>query len=378
MSDEPKMSNADLDILSNPFAGGDGLDEDSELDTLDRGDEIEAIDPDVDDDLSADGAEAVSDNEPSDDGAEDPEAADERDGGAEDSAGPDSDPDVAVDRSDDTGDRSDSGSDLGDAEKPRHSIPKPRFDAVNQRRKDAEARATAAEARLREMESAAASREDRVGKLDLTEALKEALAESNDGETDLAAEKLSAIMAQAASAARDDAAENKPGSAEFDAAVQKALDDREFDAVVQQAYADYPFLNPTNTDEFDAGLTDELVAMSHGLQDRHWSPKDALNQAIERILPTARPDEWLKLQGLEDADTPADRGGDSDKAKKVRAARKTQAVKKGAEAASKTPADLSSSDDDDQNATVDILTLSDEEFAALPASALRKLRGDFG
>ena len=372
---EPKE--ADFD----PFVGGDGPD-DEDLDSLDDGskllDELEQDDDGDDvedggedtggeddagkDDAGKDdaGEEEADAGDTSGDEAESDEEASDADGEGDLGPGEDQAEDDSVETGGEEGDDSESDS-RNDVR-----IPKPRFDKVNERRK-------AAEARVKQLEREALARDkaretDAVEELDLEAAVEAALAKSQDGEAGEAAKELARVVKLAAKTA---AAEGERLSqADLDAQVSAALEARDFNQARVSAERDFPFMR-TDHKDFDPDLVADIVAMSQGFQGRGYTPADALNQAIEYVMPQQRPDAWNALYGEPaDSDAPAP---NPNRAKKVAQDRKRRAVKKNVEAKKRAPKEVES---DARDEPLNIDTLTDDELDALPEATLARMRGD--
>lgn len=233
-----------------------------------------------------------------------------------------------------------------------HMIPKERFDEVNERRKAAEAALAEREAR----EAAAQAAQQGTFDYDAKESEYMEAMLDGDQEKALAIRKeiRAAEQAEYVSQARSEAAEARTAAAQ----------DVEINAAIRDANTMYPMFDP-ESEEFNAELTDEAVAMIIGYRNPplNLPYTAALNKALNNMarLYDLKPAGYEETEASEAPAKPKPKAADVQK--KVDAA-KGQPPKPGAAATDVDPT------------KVDITTMSDEDMAALPAAALRRLRGD--
>ena len=132
--------------------------------------------------------------------------------------------------------------------------------------------------------------------------------------------------------------------------------------------ARFEVLNPAS-DNFDKNLTTSIIAYTKGLQDQGESPIEALDTAAETLL---------RANGYITDDAPADTPKKAAPKSKPRG--KTTGVKDKVDASKRQPRELSGGEGSAirENDELDVSQLSDEEFEALPAATLARLRGDHG
>lgn len=140
-----------------------------------------------------------------------------------------------------------------------------------------------------------------------------------------------------------------------------------YDATVTQVEADYPVFNP-DVPEFDADLFDSAVALMQSYTKRGDPAHVALAKAAKNIIALERPDLMKKETTTDDS------AADAIAAAK-QAATAAQRGKNAAAAASQ-PVRAGGQSAASENGKINLDTLTEEEFDALPESVLRELRGD--
>ena len=149
---------------------------------------------------------------------------------------------------------------------------------------------------------------------------------------------------------------------------QTVQQSQEMTALEQKAVeiqAQYPMLDE-NSANFDADLTQEVLDLRDAFMVQGFSGSDALEKATNYTLAAKKP-ELLNPQ-----EQPAPKVDD-----KVVEKKKVANINKKLEAAdSQPPAMKGESAKGDKK--IDLNTLSDDEFSALPEETLRRMRGDFG
>ena len=230
--------------------------------------------------------------------------------------------------------------------KQENRIPKSRFDEVNERRKAAERRAQELEARLAQHDPS------RAAQFDFVEAERKYMDAVIDGRTDEALYIRQEIRA-AEQAAFTTLAEQRANQAR-----ESTKAELEFDAAVAELNTTYPVFDP-EADSYSQELVDEVLDLHAGFVSRGYSPAAALRKAATYVA---------RANGL--GTTPeaprtldqAPRAKKPDVAKKLDMAAKQPPSQAGRSAASED--------------TMDVDSMSEEEFDALPAATLRRLRGD--
>lgn len=241
-------------------------------------------------------------------------------------------------------------------------IPKERFnEAVGKERaarEAAERRAAELEARLK--------REEKSADADKLEKEIEALESKHaklllDGKDEEAAKVMKEIRLSERKIATMEA------EGKLSAAQARAVEEVRFDAAVAKLEADYPTLNP-DSESFDQDIVDIVLAEQERLirVDR-MAPSAALTRAAAKIMTKFQP--------------PATDGGQSKglAAAKTGEDRKAAQVDKNLDTARRQPASMKDAGKDSDKAgegKIDVTKLSPAEFAALPESTKRKLRGD--
>ena len=228
--------------------------------------------------------------------------------------------------------------------RPDHRIPKHRFDEVNERRK-------AAERRLAELERQAALRDpQRVVDFDF-DAKEEQYAQLVlDGDL----EKAKGVRREIRTA--EQAAFERLAVERASQAREQTKAEMEFTAVVQEINEKYPMFDP-NREEYSQDLVDETIELHQGFLARGYTAAAAMKKAVQYVT---------KVNGL-DAPPQALEAAPQQS--------KKPDVKKKLEAAAKQPPKQAGRGLQEETG-VDLTSLTEEEFDALPESKLRELRGD--
>jgi hypothetical protein len=307
----------DLDVL-------DQFDEDDDLDTLDRGDAL------VEEDAEAD-------PEPEVEVEEEPETEPEPE------VEPEAEADVEADPEPEPAPEP-------EPEAKGHTIPKYRFDEVNERRKAAERRNAELEAQNRANDPANAIDFDFDGK----ERKYAELVMDGDHDNALALRREIRAAEQAAYRAM---AEQQ--SARTREATKEEL---QFDTTVQELNTAYPAFDP-NTESYDKELVDEALDLHAGFVARGYSAAAALRKAVRYVA--AAND--MVAAGSAPVEVPSSLD-------KAPAAKKTN-VKAKLDAATRQPPKQQGVGIAKEK-KMDLNSMSEEEFDALPEATLRRLRGD--
>lgn len=314
--------------------------------TLDRGDAIVAADPEPKDD-------PAPKEEPKDEPVDDPKDED-----------PAEDPkDEPEDEEPDEQPRDEKGKFTG------KGIPKARFDEAVGKERDAreaaERRAAELERQLKVQEVKQAQTVELTKLEEGIETLETKHAELLlDGDTAGAAKIMKEIRM----------AERQIARAETEAVANQrttqALEAERFDTAVARLEADYPALNP-ESEVYDADLVELVLAKQNTLmRTEGLSPSQAMiraaSQVAERFLKAEEPAKDEK--GLAAAKAAEDR--------------KAAQIKKNLDTAGRQPASMKEAGIDSDKAgqtgkLPDVLNMTQDEFKALPASTLAKLRGDY-
>jgi hypothetical protein len=246
-------------------------------------------------------------------------------------------------------------------EKPKeHMLPKSRFDEAVRKERAEKAQLQQRLQQLEQKEQQRALAEDaEKSQAKLKEMMKAHSVAISDGELD----KASDIMAEAM---------------ELQSAIQRSLFERmsastkeqakqevQYDAVIARLEAEYPAINP-DSEDFDRSTVRRVQALMTGLlQTENISPSQALQEAVETIIPktpvVAPAAEQAVDSGLR---------------------RKEAAVEKAVETASKQPPNSKDvgKDHDKEGGALDasaVMKMSWEEFVRLPEDKLAEMRGDF-
>lgn len=248
-------------------------------------------------------------------------------------------------------------------------IPKARFDDA--RRKDreriqrleqqlAEARGTTDENspgnRIKALETKATELEGQYAKA------------LDDGDTKKATE----LMSQLRKLDRDIVAIQTTAEASYARAV--AVEQVRVDNLIEKLEAAHPELDP-ESDEYDEDLVGSVAELRAGFEATGMSSSAALAKAAKYLLPGK-----ATTAAVNDA---APAAKPAKKAEDVDAERKSQAVRKAAATAGKTPPSLSKAPGLDSHKAgagaegADVTKMTEQEFTALPDSKKRQLRGDY-
>ena len=148
--------------------------------------------------------------------------------------------------------------------------------------------------------------------------------------------------------------------------VQQSQEMTELQAKAAEIEANFSVLNENSAD-FDVNLQNEVVELRNAFISQGYTPADSLTKATEYTLAAKRPDLLNPQQ-----EQPAPKVDD-----KVVEKKKVANINKKLQAAdSQPPAMKGESAKGDKK--IDLNTLSDDEFSALPEETLRRMRGDFG
>lgn len=240
-------------------------------------------------------------------------------------------------------------------------IPKDRFDEAVKRERDEKERLAS---RLAELERREADRAVATDLQEASAALKEMIKEHTtllaDGELDKAAELMGSILQL-----QGDMADRR-AQAHADQGRSQAKNEIQYDAVVARLEAEYPEINPEDTENFDRAAVRRVQAYMTGLINMEkMTPAQALQEAVTTLLGGSR------AAGDANARNAAELG--------VR--RKTAAVTAALDAKKRQPANTRDvgQDHDKTGGALDanaVMKLSWEEFIKLPEEKLSALRGD--
>ena len=333
-------------ILDDPFLGAD-IDEELENGEgePDFGNEVDATAPvakEEESEAGDDSDDAVAESD-DDDAASDDEPADESDG---------------EEASEDETPADDDGDEEEEEEQPDpqndQRIPKKRFDEVNERRKLAEKKLAEREA----ADAAALAAQNDTFDFDAKE--REYMELTVDGEFDKALEVRNEIRAaEKAQYERmtTETAQQTREQAKIDVAFQDTLADLE---------AQYPQFSDKENADFNQDLVDEVLDLHDGFLNKGYDPSVSIQKAVNYVA---------KANGIlpagEKAAAPAPKPTVQDKPTD-----KTSAKVK-AKAKTTQPQQLPKGDGAPEPA-LDLSSMSEDEFDALPESKRRELRGDFG
>jgi hypothetical protein len=146
--------------------------------------------------------------------------------------------------------------------------------------------------------------------------------------------------------------------------VQENQDMTELHQKAAEIEAIFPVLSE-NSENFDLELQNEVVELRNAFITQGYTPADSLAKATEYTLAVKKP-ELLR--------TAADSTADVSKALQQKT--QTANVNKKLQAADSQPPKMKGESKTEKR--VDLSLLSSEEFDALPAETLRRMRGDFG
>lgn len=339
-------------VLEDPFLGAD-IDAELENDeAADFGNDVEATTTDEDETNATPASkDADEDTSADDDGGDSDGDADK---------GDEVTPEPAADDGTDTegdeeGDGDDDDSPPADKDKDQR-IPKSRFDEVNEKRK-------AAEQRLKEIDdqnAAAAAAEENA--FDFDKAELEYMGLVVDGKFPEAQAVRKTIRAAEAAenqrVARQEAAVAREG-AKGDLVFQDAIDDLE---------VEYPQFVQGHED-YDSSLVDEVLSLHQSFLDQDLDPVAAIKKATKYV---AKMNDFTPSSAAPEP-APKEEGKPALTEKPVnkKDARRT------AKAKTTQPQQLPKTDGE-REAPIDMVSMTEEEFDALPESKKRELRGDFG
>lgn len=250
----------------------------------------------------------------------------------------------------------DASADAKSARQHDQRIPKARFDEVNEARKEAERRAQDAEEelkRIREQSKPAPAPAEPA--FDVAAKEKEYLELLMEGETEKATAVRMEINAHITEQA-EIAAEQRIVRKSVEADLAKAS---------TQAVADYPYLDtPAGADALQL-----IIWKRFALQEQGHAPADALRMAVAAIAP--------KFQPNDDADDGNTPGRSSPTPAKVADTRTAKALERGMkDSQAQAPAMNAGIGNRQHAGRLDVETMTDEQFAELPAAEKRRLRGD--
>lgn len=243
-------------------------------------------------------------------------------------------------------------------------IPKSRLDdEVAKRRK--------LEAEIKEIKAA---REKQETDTKADEAFNAVVAEANkllrqanekvlDGDLDAAAELQQQALVKMATAK---AAPKDSTNADPEVLTEQIEQRIELKATLKDIYRRYPMMD-NNSENADSALIERAVAYEKLYADMGHSPAQAVERAVEDAVRLLRPD-------LIEEAAPVAKAPKVDPEKK-RAQEKRSDVSKKVEMAKKQPPKAPTSSSSEP--ALDLQSLSEDEFDALPASTRAKLRGDF-
>jgi len=147
--------------------------------------------------------------------------------------------------------------------------------------------------------------------------------------------------------------------------VQQSQEMTELQAKAAEIEATFPVLNENSAD-FDADLQAEVIDLRDAFASQGYTAADALAKATEYTLAVKKPE---LLKGA--PETKADPA--------LQQRKQTSTVNKKLQAAESQPPSMKGEGSNAKGEKkVDLSLLSSEEFDALPAETLRRMRGDFG
>ena len=247
-------------------------------------------------------------------------------------------------------------------------IPKSRFD--EQVGKERAAR-EAAEARAAELERQLRSQEAVKIKTQEIEGIEATITELETKHAELLldgnSKEAAAVMKEIRHAERQIA--RAEADALADRRISQTLEAQKFDTVVARLEADYPQFNP-ESEAYDSDLVELVLTKQQKLmQNEGLSPSQAMEKAAKGVA-----ERFAKAPEPAKDDT---KGLAAAKAED----RKQQQLSKNLDTIKKQPANMKESGIDSDKAGVtalpDVMSMSQDEFNALPESTKAKLRGDF-
>jgi hypothetical protein len=235
-------------------------------------------------------------------------------------------------------------------------IPKERFDEVNERRKAAERRAQELEARLAQHDPA------KVTNFDFDAKEQEYLTATLDGDF----EKAKALRREIRAAEQTAFAALAEQRANVVREATKA--ELEFQQTVAELNSTYPVFDP-NAEGYRADLVDEALELHSSFLGRGYAPAAALRKAVLYVarangVAEAAEQEAPKAAALKAA-------APKEKAPAVKAPN----IKQKLETAAQQPPKQQGRGTGTES-VLDVATMTEEDFDALPESTLRQLRGD--
>lgn len=149
----------------------------------------------------------------------------------------------------------------------------------------------------------------------------------------------------------------------------------ELQIVANEMEAKYPIFSK-NSEDFNETYTNEVVELRDAFVNNGSAPAEALKKAVNYVVKTYNidaPEEKTETSTLsEQSKQPAPKQVDQ-------VAKKRKEVKKKLKAAESQPPDMpGESSAAHGEKTVDIASMSEDEFNALPEATLKRLRGDIG
>ena len=313
----------------NPFVGADRDDDNNTTGSEDRGDAIQGED-------QAEESGAPAEQQPTEQPTPEPVAQDQDELDQENSEQGDSDHPPVDPR-----------------------IPKHRLDQEIRKRRAVEAQLTALREQM-EQQPQPTHREPphALPPLDFGSSAKSMFDKVLDGELEDATTLFNDTIQQAVNYAVQQASTAAQQNSSTEYKRQSEMD--RFSSRVDEIVSQYPSLDSTNLDTFDAELCDRVNAVRDGFVARGYRLTDALDEAVHLVLRADRP-EYFTEQPAPKAPAP-----------------KTVPVKKHMDAASQQPPRLSEAGSSvTQHALPKVFEMDDDSFEKLSAAELAKMRGDF-
>jgi hypothetical protein len=143
------------------------------------------------------------------------------------------------------------------------------------------------------------------------------------------------------------------------------------DSVIAELESTHDVLN-VNSAGYDPDVTQEVLDLHSLYVTRGYTPADAMRRAAGMVLRTATPVVAAPAAAVVTAPATA-----VPTTAELVAAQRAAHARTQAAAVAAQPTAVPARAEMSPATTIDILTLSDEEFAALPDSKLREMRGDF-
>jgi hypothetical protein len=317
---------------------------------------MEAKDDDTEGDTGAEEeAEELSaseeEAEEGDAGDDDPDAEGVRADAAEDEAADDSDKEQE---------------EASDKDIPNPMIPRQRYNAVSERLKAERQKAEKLQAEIDEIRNNQNAPEQIDAKIDElmvkhAEAIKE-------GDAEGAAQTMRELM----HLQRDSFnAEMQAQLAETKTSVKA---ETELDTLIDNITENLPVFDPDH-ESYDQGVVDEVLFDQDAYISRGMTPAAALNRAVNNAINNGLLDDFLATQDAAPADAVEQEEAPAEK----KANKRKTDVNKNVDTANKQPPRTKQSGQGSEaqgSQGVDVTSMSDEEFNALPESKLRELRGD--